>query len=411
MDVQLDETQTTAIKRCLDTRYRIVTVSGPAGSGKTTIAKSIYKAFTEAGYIVALSAPTGRAARRQSEVTGLPASTNHKLLEFPNPGDVDPITGKAPPPGMPKRTKHNPLAANVLLLDEGMMVDAEMYRYLIDALPAGGLLRVFGDRHQLKPINKTLGPPPFVALMNKFPTTELSTIHRQGAGSSIIANGARIIEGKMPQRTEEFAIDVTDSPTNRLLADFARNIDEFCSTDHQIICPMRKPPAGTETINVLLQKFFQRGKDNVSITIPRALKKEAPITFFVGDKVLINKNDYNLGVMNGDIGIVVGISEMGEIEVEFGWGKKIFPIVIETKSGSKIKRYDPRENISLGYAITTHKAQGSEWESIYYVVPQGTTYMANRTNFYTAITRARSYVKVFVTAQSFGASLRRERDE
>lgn len=407
MPVQLDPIQVKAVELCLDPSHRIVVISGPAGSGKTTIAKEIHRAFTAAGYEVALSAPTGRAARRQSEVTGLPASTNHKLLEFPAPGDIDPITGEPPPPGLPRRTKRYPISANVLLLDEGMMVDGEMYRYLIDALPPGGLLRIFGDKNQLKPITGYREDAPFLNFMKKFPMVELSTIHRQGPGSTIVVNGQRIINGQLPQRTEEFMMDIVDSPVPRLLATVATGKFDFSSPNFQIITPMNKNPGGTTALNRRLQALYQDDKDHPFVVLKRKEEKDPSIHVYLGDKVLQTKNDYNLEIMNGDIGTVIAVSETGELEVDFGWGTRVIPpVVVYSVGRNKEKRYDPRVNISLGYAITTHKAQGSEWQGVLYIVDRSTMYMANRTNFYTAITRARDWVHVFATSNSIRASVR-----
>lgn len=150
--MEYSEKQLEAIDLCLNREKRIVAITGPAGSGKTTIIKDVYKRLTDEGITVALAAPTGKAAKRIKEATGIPAVTIHKLLEYSRPGERDEKTGKPLTDTAPKRDHTFPLVERVILVDEYTMVNHELNRNIIDALGRGAVLRCFGDIHQLPPI-------------------------------------------------------------------------------------------------------------------------------------------------------------------------------------------------------------------------------------------------------------------
>src|SRR5262245_4229588 len=200
-----DELQEQAIVLACSSE-RLVAITGQAGTGKTTIMREVHKQFTENGHTVALAAPTGKAAKRISEATGIAATTIHRLLEFTHPGDPDEKTGKPVRESRPMRNEHRRLEQSVVLVDEYSMVNHRLNRQLIDAMPAGSVLRTFGDLNQLPPIEElsvSQGPPPehspFFEHVNKFPSVKLKNIYRQGDGSDIVVNAHRILNRMCPK--------------------------------------------------------------------------------------------------------------------------------------------------------------------------------------------------------------------
>ena len=229
--MQYDDEQIEAINLCCDLTKRIVAVTGEAGTGKTTIIRAVYNKlityidnnrakfkkdyiesrdkynFYAEDYIV-LVAPTGKAAKRIYEATGIPAMTIHRLLEYPTPGEIDQDTGKALVASSPKRDKFNPIVQKIVLCDEYAMVNYELHRNLIDALPSGGCIRMFGDCNQLEPIEESKvlqdKPSQFQQILVRFPSVTLTKIHRQENGSTIIENSHKINKGIMPAQTPDF---------------------------------------------------------------------------------------------------------------------------------------------------------------------------------------------------------------
>jgi len=143
-ELNLDTEQQLGLALCMDMSKRLVAITGAAGTGKTTLLKTGYKEYTDSGYSVKLAAPTGKAAKRIEEVTGFPASTVHRLLEFSHPGEVDEKTGKVYGDSVPKRNMNNPLDCDVLFVDEYTMVNQNLHRDILDAMKPGSILRCFG---------------------------------------------------------------------------------------------------------------------------------------------------------------------------------------------------------------------------------------------------------------------------
>jgi exodeoxyribonuclease V alpha subunit len=418
--VVLDDEQQQAVTLCttIDTQHRIVSVTGQAGTGKTTILRKAYQTLTDAGYSCSLSAPTGKAAKRITEVTGIPACTNHKLLEYPHPGERDEKTGKPLSTTDPKRDKFNPLNADVIFVDEGAMINHEMYRNLIDAMKPGACIRFFGDVNQLPPIenNKRLqnAPSPFMDVLDRFPSVRLTTIHRQGDGSGIVKNGDLIIRGRMPTRTPDFDYRVSSKPTDTLM-ETIKNAEEkgvfFNKLSAQIICPIKGGWAGTVKVNSILQNYYMpAGAD--FLELPRhSWEKDNKVRVAKDDKVIWMQNNYDLdegnGVFNGETGVVVEVTELGEVEIDFGDRTVVVPPLIETvnKQGNVVT-YDPRRDLSLAYAVTTHKSQGSEYEYVIYLMNGSRPFGLNRNNFYTGITRARSGVVVISDQKALTYSMK-----
>jgi exodeoxyribonuclease V alpha subunit len=415
--MELDQLQQEAIANCCDMKKRVWPVTGPAGSGKTTILKKVYELLVAHGYRVVLVATTGKAAKRIFEATGIPAITVHRLLEYTHPGEPDPRTGKPRLDSFPRRDRHNPVEFDVVLADEYAMVNHELHRNLFDALPPGGIIRVFGDVNQLKPIeeNKKLKelPTPFENLLATFTGTRLSTIHRQGEGSGIVQAGAKILARRIPSRADDFIMNITDRPVDALLELVLDELDnhgvDFSKLDNQVLTQQHGTWIGTVKLNGQLQNLFRPEKDGW-VRLPRHdWAKDSVVRVRNGDKVIYNRNNYTLGIYNGETGIVVDCSEFGEVVVDVGDREVVIPPSLEIKTGEgRVIYVDPRKDLDLAYVITPHKAQGSEYKHVIYMLNKSTNYMQGRSNFYTGITRAREKVFVITDQRSLSASVFKE---
>lgn len=411
--IQLDPKQLEAISLCCDITKRIVGVTGSAGTGKTTIMKQVHDEFEGKGYEIALAAPTGKAAKRISEATGIPAVTLHRLLEFSHPGDPDPKTGKILGISVPRRRPDNPLIQSVILVDEYSMVNKQLHRDLIDAMSRGAILRVFGDVNQLPPIeeDRSTDPSPFANLLRDFPNVRLETIHRQGEGSSIVKNGARILNGMLPFVDDDFIIHWTgpltpQDPVTKLSKLVVESGIDFNSVDNQIITPINKSWVGQKKLNNLVQHLIHGDRVMVEgFPMPRNQWDKEELVLVSGDKILWTKNDYNLEIFNGETGIVKEIKN-DVIYLDLGDRVVGVPPDIEYVAGDgTTKHYDPRKQIDLAYAVTTHKSQGSEYQTIVYIIDRSTYSMQHRGNFYTGVTRARSKVHVISDRQGMSRAV------
>lgn len=440
-----DDDQQAAITRCMNMQERIVPVTGVAGTGKTTLIREVYIGLRDAGYSVVLCAPTGKAARRITEATGIPARTIHRLLEYPYPGERDPDTGEALSASVPKRDKEHPIEYEVVLADEYAMVNLEVHRNLIDALPRGGRLCMFGDVNQLRPIERGRQAgkeSPFQAALRRFNGTVLSRIHRTQEGSGVAYNGDLILKGRVPLRRDDFQLRITEQPVNVLIEAVLDALERginFGSNDGQIISLSKRTWVGTYKINIALQELLNPIGRAKRIRLRRhTWDSERPITVGVGDKVIWTENAYDLRqpweryeeddvgdtydpelrrqryipcppektIMNGESGIIVAINEDGDINIDVG--DRIVEVphshTVETAKNTLVQ-VDPRRNMDLGFCITTHKAQGSEWKHVIYVMNKSTAMMQARPNLYTAISRARESAMVITDQRSLQTSV------
>ena len=431
--MDLDNKQREAISACCDVNRRVVAITGVAGTGKTTIMKIVYEKLTEAGYAVALCAPTGKAAKRIKEATGIRAQTIHALLEYTHPGERDEKTGELIGISYPKRDKKNPLPYNIVLADEYAMVNEEVHRNLFDAIQPGGRVCLFGDVNQLQPIEKerrSNRPSPFQSIIKRFEGIYLDTIHRQDEGSGIVSNGARILRGNSPRRLEDFEMNITDAPV-RALCDYVReHTEDFITTRNQIITPSNRTWVGTHKLNAALQSVFMKGRTDFTELPRHKWVKTGMLRVCPGDKVVITTNNYDIRpeddrfmetsdgkthflqpedkdqVFNGETGIIKEISIYGEVVIDLGDRVVTIPPELSYKraNGATIF-FDPRRDIELAYAVTTHKAQGSEYDRVIYVLNKSMSFVMNRRNFYTAITRARNHVLLISDQKSLSHSL------
>lgn len=443
---EYDEKQKAAIDLCCDMTKRIVAVTGEAGTGKTTIIKQVYNdlvkyisehksefyvdkkkplkniqqyLFNEPDHKfdpeehIVLVAPTGKAAKRIYEATGIRAMTIHRLLEYPMPGEIDEKTGKPLVSSSPKRDRNNPINQKIVLCDEYAMVSYELHRNLIDALPKGGCIRMFGDCNQLEPIEESEylknKPSQFQEMLIKFPSIKLDQIHRQKDGSSIIDNAHLINRGIMPKRCDDFRLFFTtdhNMPTN-VIINMIDNDPEFYGINKQIIAPGKNSWVGTTKLNAMIQtrRFANKIEDAFPIERHKWARPQE-FNLFIGDKVIFTKNNYDLGVFNGESGIVTDIKLYGDVTIDFGDKIITIPTEQSLQIYGKTVIYNPQKDIELAYVITTHKSQGSEYKEITYVMDRSLIYMCNRKNLYTAITRARETVNIVSDQKTLVFSLK-----
>lgn len=453
MTMELSDEQLAAVAHGCDIEKRITAVSGPAGTGKTTIMKTIKEQFVAWNYSVVLCAPTGKAARRIQEATGIPAVTIHKLLEYGRPGEYDEKTGKAVDPTYPSRNNRNRLDQTIILVDEYAMVSQELHVNLIAAMKSGAKIVAFGDEFQLPPIEPykakdRKGQPmlsPFKTLIaNDSYVCRLTKVYRQKADSNILANANKICQGHTPSINKDEAdwmLKLTDQPIKELIKyiDYAKkekDID-FTKIDAQIVTASKKSWVGTHKLNHMLRMHLNPHPTEET-TLPREKwDEEFPVTVGIGDKVLCNSNTYDLRdfferygsfiegtnqpkvetyipcpdtkmVLNGETGIVVAINEDLSIEVDFGDRIVEIPHMINEywqKRDTIIDSF-PQKILTLGYALTTHKTQGSEFKHVCYMMNKSTRFVQSRQNFYTAVTRASETCVVLTDQQSLQYALR-----
>lgn len=434
MEIQFNDEQLTAIRYCVDLKRRVVGVTGEAGTGKTTIIRKAYSTLRGLGRTPVLSAPTGRAARRIFEATGIPAITVHKLLEYGKP-NIDEHTGEAKETTAPGRHRDKPLEYSDVIVDEFMMINHELYRNLLDALRPGARLLAFGDVHQLPPIEeyeiKTVSQAPFEQVLALPSSVSLSSVYRQGEMSGVLSNARLIREGKAPKKNDDFAINVTEYPIKALREHIESSGVDYSKLDNQIISPARKGKLGVHALNSVLQAYYQPDGILDGIPLPREKWMEAyPATVSVGEKVICNENNYDLRdfwdrftqwedearitpvwrsfvpppdnsiMLNGEIGIVTELLPDGAIDIDFGDRVVHVPASFRDyiPKYDRIVVRDPRKKLDLAYAVTTHKMQGSECSNICIVLHSHISPMINRNNLYTAVTRAKD--KVFYITDS-----------
>lgn len=428
--MEYDKQQRLAIERCLDMSLsqRVVPITGRAGTGKTTLLKAVFDNLVDAGYDVALCSPTGKAAKRITEVTGVPASTIHRLLKYPYPGERDPKTGEALAQGQPAHNRNNPMPHDVILCDEYAMVNREVHSNLIFAMKSGSCIRMFGDNNQLQPIEpKTSrpGPSPFTRALEKFNGVTLDHVHRTVDGSTITMCAGSMLEGKVPRPQEDFRYHYTDQPVKLLQREFENPI--YATTKGQLIAPTKKSWVGTIKLNLLLRDMIGPVTDRIALDRHEWDKDRCLVG--VGDKVIWTENQYDMrsledqivkgeygdewtspalsnAIMNGESGL---ITEIGDDHILIDVGDRVVyvPRHFTYRSSRGIRTATPYKHIQLGYVITTHKAQGSEYDRVCYVINKSSSFMHCRPNIYTAITRAKAHVDVITDQMSITNSVRR----
>jgi len=385
LGVTLAESQREAVKVAVSSKVMVIT--GGPGVGKTTLVNAILRILAVKGVTVALAAPTGRAAKRLSESTGMEAKTIHRLLE------VDPKHGGF------KRGLDNPLECNLLVVDETSMVDVPLMASLVKALPSSAALMVVGDVDQLP----SVGPGQVLADIiesGAVPVARLTEIFRQAAESQIVTNAHRVNSGYMPN------LDVTRSDGSDFYFVEARDPEDGVSKiieivknrlpnrfgfdsikDVQVLCPMNRGGLGARALNVELQKALNPPVDEVFI-------ERFGSTYRVGDKVMQTDNDYDKEVFNGDVGYVRRIDpDAQELVIEFD-GKPV-----EYQFGEL-------DQVALAYAVSIHKSQGSEYPAVVIPMMMQHYMMLRRNLLYTGITRGRKLVVLVGERKAVGMAVK-----
>lgn len=374
------ETQREAIKTAVSRGVLILT--GGPGTGKTTTLNGILKLFEQQELDIALAAPTGRAAKRITELTGREAKTIHRLLEVEWDEHDRPVF---------KRNLRNPLECDVLVLDELSMVDISLFASLMQALPFGCRLIMVGDSDQLPPVGAGNVLADLIA-SGLLPVVELTEVFRQAMGSLIVTNAHRIVAGDMPELTRkdvDFFFMERQNPyaaSQTIASLYAKRLPEAYKfspqNDIQVLCPSKKGETGTVHLNKILQDLVNPPADE---------KKELTVgfrTFRVGDKVMQTKNNYNItweksdgetgeGIFNGDIGVIENI----DIHTE------TVQICFDDRSAVLAK--EQMIDMELAYAVTVHKSQGSEFPAVIMPVVSVLPNLCYRNLLYTAVTRAK----------------------
>jgi exodeoxyribonuclease V alpha subunit len=344
-------------------REKMLIVTGGPGTGKSTITKAILSITEKISTRILLAAPTGKAAKRLSEITGKKASTIHSLLEmdFTN--------------GSFKRNRSNPLSCDLIIVDEASMIDTQLMYNLLRAIPDDARVICIGDVDQLP----SVGPGTVLKdliLSERIPVIRLVKIFRQAAGSRIITNAHRINQGEFPdisvQSHSDFQFIDAQEPEevlNHIIALVTKGLSKWHRfEDMQVLCPMKRGVIGTENLNMILQQRLNPS--------PNPLHRMGRC-FHVGDKVMQIRNNYEKEVFNGDVGKIVEIDfTENQLKVAF--------------DGNVVSyEFTEIDELILAYAVSIHKFQGSECPCV--IIPVHTTHfkMLYRNLLYTGLTRGK----------------------
>jgi exodeoxyribonuclease V alpha subunit len=292
------------------------------------------------------------------------------------------------------------------------MVSVEVHRNLLNALPRGGAIRMFGDANQLQPIESIPSlkrkPSMFLEMLEEWNGITLESIHRQANDSDIITNGNRIIAGNMPKRTDDFNLIITKKPVQAVhdfIMDNLHNEIDFGSITNQIITATNIGWVGTMALNASIQQLLQP-QDKLHFDIDRHKWVEEPtMRMYEGDKVIFTINNYALEIFNGETGIIKKLEDDGGILIDFGDRESSVPMELEVENKKGTFFINPQKDLDLAYVITTHKSQGSEYQRVCYVMNKSRQWMLNRKNLYTAISRAREHVTIITDSNALARSL------
>lgn len=388
LNLPLAERQKEAVRAAVQNKVSVIT--GGPGTGKTTIIRAILKIFQALRRKVLLAAPTGRAAKRMQEATGCEAGTVHRLLEYS-------------PRGGFQKNQENPLAADVIIVDESSMIDTVLMHHLVKAVPVSAALILVGDINQLP----SVGPGSVlkdIIESGRFQVTTLNEIFRQAGTSKIIINAHLINRGQFPDlrrpppgKKSDFYFIAAEDPEkalDKLLTlcreRIPRRFGYHPVQDIQVLTPMHRGVLGVNNLNVQLQELLNQ---NQSITI-KGYK-----TFKLNDKVMQLHNNYNKEVYNGDIGRVAAIDrEEQEVRVDFD---------------GRMVNYEFAEvdELTLAYAVSIHKAQGSEYPVVIIPVMMQHYLLLQRNLIYTGITRGKELVIVIGSKRALAMAVKNNKTQ
>ena len=387
ISIRLADKQVDAIRGAIDNKVLVVT--GGPGTGKTTIINAIIKIFSKIRIKIMLAAPTGRAAKRMTETTGCEAKTIHRLLEF------------SLKKGGFQKNEENPLECDLLILDEASMIDTLLMYHLLKAVPGGATLILVGDVNQLPPVGAGNVLRDIIA-SRSIPVVELNEIFRQARESMIIVNAHKVNEGRIPSLDpprpgDDFYFVEQEDPQEalRIIIELTKEripcrfgFDPV--NDIQVLTPMNKGVIGARNLNSELQKELNPGE--ADLTASNRI-------FRVNDKVMQIRNNYDKEIFNGDIGKIVRIDpEVREAVIDF--------------EGRRVPyEYSDFDEIVLAYAISVHKAQGSEYPAVILPVLTQHHMMLQRNLLYTGITRGRRLVVLVGTKKALSICVNNNRTD
>lgn len=377
----LTEEQRAAVRAACEQKLLIIT--GGPGTGKTTILRAVTQLLAAKKLRMHLASPTGRAAKRLADVTSHDASTLHRLLEW------------SPRGGGFQRNARNPLEADVVIVDEVSMVDVLLAHHLLQAIPLTATLLLVGDADQLPSVGPGTVLRDLLAV-STIPAIRLTTIFRQAAQSRIVLNAHRVNRGEFPELTaasadrmqDFFFLEEDDPPKlQELIVDLAHRrlpgrygLDPV--DDLQVLTPMHRGPIGAGQLNAALQAALNPPRTGA----PELLRGGR--IFRVGDRVLQLRNNYDKEVFNGDLGRIASIDLTAQT------------VVVRMDDREVPYDFGDLDELTLAYAMTVHKSQGSEYPCV--ILPIHTTHfpMLQRNLFYTAITRAKRLLVVVGTRKA-----------
>ncbi len=385
MSLTLAPSQREAIRQAVT--QKVLVITGGPGVGKTTLVRGILEVFLAKMLRVGLCAPTGRAAKRLADSTGRPAMTIHRLLEFNHQG--------------PQRNADQPLETDLLIVDEVSMVDVVLMNQLLRALPESARVILVGDADQLP----SVGPGSVLAdiiASKAVPVVRLTEIFRQAQESGIVRAAYRINAGAMPEsappdKLGDFYFIEAESPPvileriitlirDRVPARFG--LDPF--QDIQVLTPMNRSELGVKNLNVQLQAVLNPPEAQEGPEVARF-----GWSFRLGDKVMQRSNDYTKEVFNGDIGRIKKIDEHDQ------------ELTVDYDGRAVVYEFDELDELTLAYALTIHKSQGSEYPAV--IVPLHTQHylLLQRNLLYTAVTRGRKLVVAVGSRQALALAVER----
>jgi exodeoxyribonuclease V alpha subunit len=390
-EVTLSEEQQQAVTLALTSRFSVLT--GGPGTGKTTTTNTLVAAFEAQQKTVLLASPTGRAAKRLSEVTGREARTVHRLLEF------------TPEAHGFKHNAENPLDCDVLIVDECSMLDMVLTYSLLKAVPETAQVVFVGDVDQLP----SVGPGNVLRDLidsGQIPVARLTQIFRQAAQSLIITNAHAINQGRLPElpppsEGKDCAwLDAEDPEevADKVVAVVAKSLPKrgFASSDVQVLTPMQRGSAGAVVLNQRLQEILNP-KQPEKPEVQRGARLFRP-----GDRVMQMRNNYDKGVYNGDIGIV------GNIDHD----EDTLAVHFTDAQGTTEVTYDfaDLDELTLAYAVTIHKSQGSEYPAVVLALHTQHYMLLQRNLLYTALTRARQFAVLIGPQRAIQIAVRKRSD-
>jgi exodeoxyribonuclease V alpha subunit len=377
--IEYDEVQIAAIQKALNSKVMVLT--GGPGTGKTTTTQGIIEAYKARGMKILLAAPTGRAAKRMTEATGMEAKTIHRLLEY-NPQDGY------------KRNDENPLEGDALIVDECSMIDIILFYNLMKAIPTDMRLILVGDIDQLPSVGAGNVLRDIID-SEKIPVVRLTRIFRQAQSSRIVMNAHAINAGHFPdisngRQTDFFFMNEEDANSIPntivgLVRDRLPRAYKFQAKEIQVLTPMQRGEVGATNLNMLLQSALN--PSGASLT-------RSGYQYRKGDKVMQIRNNYDKNVFNGDIGYITAVDENER--------------TLQVTFDEKVVDYDVTEldELTLAYAITIHKSQGSEFPIVIIPVTMKHFVMLQRNLIYTGITRAKKICVLVGTTKALGYAIR-----